>query len=130
MQYQWGDEEYKRLPPFIQKARDMLEDWFWAMENSVVDLRMPDPLYSPPITQEQADAAVKLLDEEFDRELTWASGVDGEGYTAGPAFGRLGPMQRVALMQGLQRLRLESKDDKDAEPPQYAPRYPLFEGPA
>lgn len=117
MSYRWEPAEYERLPEPVRKARELLEDWFGAMENGSVEQRLPDPLYSVTISQERADKIVALLDEEFDRELSWASNpdVDGGGYNTGPGFSRLRPIQRLALAQQLHQLLMDVGSGAPAE---------------
>lgn len=102
MAYQWSEESYRSLPREVQEARELLEDWFWAMERGDVAGRLPDPSHQPPITQEMADAVVAALDEGFERELrSWAHKQEAGGYEAGPGFSRLPPPQRIVLAQQL-----------------------------
>lgn len=102
MPFQWAPEEYARLPGSVQQARELLEEWYWAMEHGTAKDRYPDPTYPVTITQEVADRVVEELDRGFDRELRiWASKPEAGGYEAGPEFRRLPPLQRIALAQQL-----------------------------
>lgn len=102
MPYNWSQDEYKRLPQHVQELRDLLEDWFWAIETGTVKSRMPNPDHPSGVTQEAADGMVALLDKGFDRELgIWANRPEAGGYQAGPDFYRLAPSQRLALAQAI-----------------------------
>lgn len=95
----WPEEDYQnQLPLDIQKARELLEDWFWAMENNTMEERKPDLFFPIQFSEENIDKAIRLLDEGFERELHWVS---SENYTAGPEFKRLALPQRLALVQQL-----------------------------
>lgn len=102
MGYDWPEESYRKLPLWVQRVREVLEDWFWAMERGEVDGRLPDPGFPVEITGEMADLVVREIDEGYERELrTWAHKPEAGGYQLGPGFGRLKGEQRVALAQAL-----------------------------
>ena len=116
MPYTWADDRYRELAPIVQEARALLEDWFQAIEAGMAQSRMPDPLYPAQIDSDTADAVIGHLDAEFERELnSWAKKEVAGAYTAGPGFARLGPAQRLALVQQLHALKLRHQDagDKD-----------------
>jgi hypothetical protein len=106
--YEWAAEEYERLPPIVQDARRLLEDWFRAMEAGEVTRRMPDPVYPARIDMQVVDQMIDHIDREFEKELrAWAGLEAAGGYTEGPGFSRLKPAQRLALAQQLHALKLK-----------------------
>ena len=110
MAYEWAAEEYERLPPAVQEARRLLEDWYRAMEAGEAGRRMPDPLYPVSIDMQVIDQMIEHIDREFDKELrAWAGLEAAGGYTEGPGFSRLKPAQRLALAQQLHTLKLKFK---------------------
>jgi hypothetical protein len=110
MAYEWAAEEYERLPPIVQEARRLLEDWFRSMESGEVFRRMPDPLYPVRIDMQVVDHMIDHIDREFDKELrAWAGLEAAGGYTEGPGFSRLKPAQRLALAQQLHALKQRYK---------------------
>lgn len=111
MFFEWSEDQYSRLPPIVGAARELLEDWFLAMESGLVESRMPDPLYPVAIDEAITDQIVAHLDSEFERELrAWASKQVAGGYTAGPGFARLERPQRLALAQQLHALKVLHQD--------------------
>lgn len=114
MAYEWHTEEYERLPPIVQEARRLLENWFQAMESGAVYQRMPDPLYPVRIDMQVVDQIVEHIDREFGKEVrAWAGLEAAGGYNDGPGFSRLKPAQRLALAQQLHALKQKYKSIDD-----------------
>ncbi|MBI4305650.1 MAG: hypothetical protein HY678_04960 [Chloroflexi bacterium] len=115
MAYEWAREDYAKLPPIVQDARRLLEDWFRAIETGEVTRRMPDPRYPVKIDSLTADRMIDHIDREFEKELrAWANLEAAGGYTEGPGFARLAPPQRLALAQQLHALKLRHQQPTDA----------------
>lgn len=110
MTYWWPTEAYEKLPIRVQKARELLEDWFRAIESGMAFQRLPDPFTKVVISQEVADRVVEHLDREFRQELSWASSAEAGSYKDSPGFARLGPLQRIALAQQLRKVLKEGDD--------------------
>ena len=97
--YEWSEEKYNHLPKEIKEARELLQDWYLAIEDGSVDHRLPDYTNSV-ITQELADKMVQYLDEEYEQELnSWGKTRTREHFEAGPEFSRMKAEQRLALAQ-------------------------------
>ncbi|MDO8633575.1 MAG: hypothetical protein Q7K38_03520 [Candidatus Wildermuthbacteria bacterium] len=110
MTNRWPPEQYKQLPLIIQEARRLLENWFSAMESGEVQRRMPDPLYPVKIDMLVANRIIEHIDREIGKELgAWAHDAASGGYTDGPGFSRLLPVQRLALAQQLHALKQKHK---------------------
>ncbi len=101
MGFYWTQEEYQRaLSPAQLMLRDLLEDWFWAMQDGRAELRLPDPGYPAVFSSEEPDRLVQHLDVAFEDELCkWVHQPNAGAYEAGPGFGRLRRPQRIALCQ-------------------------------
>ena len=110
MAYEWAAEEYERLPPIVQEARELLERWFQAMESGQAYEWMPDPLCRVRIDMQIVDQMIEHIDREFRKEINaWAALEAAGGYTDGPGFSRLKPTQRLALAQQLHALKEKYK---------------------
>lgn len=106
MAYEWAPEDYGKLPPVIQDARRLLEDWFRALESGEVAGRMPDPRYAVKIDSAIVDRMIEHIDREFEKELhAWANLAAAGAYTDGPGFWRLAKPQRLALAQQVHALK-------------------------
>lgn len=94
----WEEDSYESLPPEIKLGRQVLQDWFLAMEDGSVTNRQPDPFYPTAFTDEQVNEVIRKIDLSFNYEK-WLVGPGR--YDAGPDFYRLEPPQRLALVQQL-----------------------------
>ena len=100
----------------------VLEDWFWAMEDGLADLRLPDPAYvrpggKPPWTGEDVDRIIAAIDEEYGKEFaTSGAWARIAGCNAGPGFERLAPAQRLALVQQLATALAAPRQEPKPEP--------------
>ena len=102
----------------IFAVREVIIEWFNAMNEGVANDRYPDPLNleGPPgelITEERADEFVEALEQ---------ARFKGLGKEEGPGFPRLEPHARIAFMQAMwqvmktdKQLRLEAKERLESE---------------
>lgn len=102
MSYQWDEKQYDQLHMSVQKVRECLEDWFKTMESGNILERLPDPFFTPHISESLAEVVCDTLDSEFEREINgWAGTPTGGSFTHPPGFRELPTPQKIALTQQL-----------------------------
>lgn len=107
-----------------QACIEVLDDWFWAMQEDTAKYRKPDPYYEvppgrPAWTDDRVNKLIFVIDEYLDAQVLGAPGSNpeyggwaGKGNSsssrspmcdAGSDFRRLELEQRYALAQDLER---------------------------
>lgn len=98
------------LSPWQRTIHEVLDDWFVAMEDGSAFTRIPDLSYQrssgkPTWTDEELDALVAVaIDEYVNKQRSWIESVRKIKTDADCGFARLGPVQRLALAQDLDRV--------------------------
>jgi hypothetical protein len=94
----------------VQRIIDILDDWFWAMENGTANDRLPDP-DGAHYSEEYIDGFIRLIDGFFENELRkharYWQGKDfqkptlkhGKAIDIPPDFNRLKGLSREAFVQ-------------------------------
>lgn len=110
--------------PEVAAVIAYLQDWFLAMEDGSADLRMPDPSYRrsgnrPEWTEDDLDRIIEAIDQEYLREVRGLTGTITGGWAwvrmgcdAPPGFHRLGRLQRLAFVQGLDQVLTQFADHR------------------
>ncbi len=52
----------------VQRIIDVMEDWFWAIENDTANERLPDP-HGERYSEEYIDGFIRIVDGFFEDEL-------------------------------------------------------------
>ena len=86
----------------------VLRDWFNALQDGSVEYRLPDPNYQRPRgkrpwSEEELTRLVTVIDDYVWEQKNWAEGTHKVSYDSGPGYDRLGPAQRLAFAQDLER---------------------------
>ena len=86
----------------------VLYDWFCALNDGTAAHRMPDFGYvRPEGAEEWTDARlenlIKVIDDYVWAQAAWCKTTRFIDADAGPGYARLGPAQRVAFAQDLER---------------------------
>ena len=115
------------ITPYENEVTTFMGEVFRALEAGQADTLQPDPFYvradgRPPLTDEQVDDLIVLLDQEYDNEMErFASHhLSRSGAEARTEMHRLPPAARRYLAEGVDEivLRHESIDqEKPPEPP-------------
>ena len=78
------------------EVRQVIIDWFYALENGTAEMRLPDPR-DETLTQEKADKIIKAIDDDFAIEKNRYHGLNVD---KGPEFfERLSPRGRFTMSQ-------------------------------
>lgn len=113
-------------------VHEVLEDWFNAMEDGTAFSRLPKLSYKRPEdkpmwTDEQLDHLVVIaIDEYVDKQRGWIKNNRNIVTDAHCGFERLGPVQRLAFAQDLEKvftLYDVSTGEVPADPPSYQEAY-------
>lgn len=79
----------------IMAVREIMCDWFDAMENGVAHKRFQDPR-GPAVSLEEAERMIAEIDDDFNIEKNRWTGL---GVEAGPDYFRLEPHAKIAFVQ-------------------------------
>lgn len=115
--YSWEDYEYNSLSVFVLEIREILQEWFLAIEEREEEKRQPDPLFPQIFLPEKVNAIIEMLDKQFDSQVAWASNVGAGNFSKGPTFSRLKYEQRLALCQQIYPWILKLRKHYESLPP-------------
>lgn len=91
----------------IMRVREIIIDWFYALENGVAHYRRPNPA-NHIVSPKQANQMIEKIDDDFEHEFKKRSNALGIDYT--PELSRLGEDQKLALAQEISCTKLNEND--------------------
>lgn len=92
----------KNSSPEINEVIDIMDKWFWWIEDGTADNRFPSPAGSQ-VTMEEADKVISFIDKQINHEVTTHVHYFGEqrGMDVPADFNRLKGLSRIAFVQEL-----------------------------
>lgn len=122
------------LPLWMRATHEVLEDWFVAMEDGTAFSRLPDLSYTRPDnkpmwTDEQLDNLVTTaIDDYVDKMRSWVKNNRNIDTDTHCGFQRLGPVQRTAFAQDLEKVFIKYNVITGASAPPLAYYDPIAYG--
>ncbi len=104
-------EEGVTLSPYTLEFTDWIQHCYELLEAGEEDRIMSDPFYEradgkPQLTDEEIDAVIAALDQEYAYELGTYPGYhrNRSGANSLPEFNRMSPRARRAMVEGIDRI--------------------------
>ena len=104
-------EEGVTLSPYTLEFTDWIQQCYELLEAGAEDRIFSDPFYErtdgrPTLTDEEIDAVINALDQEYAYELGTYPGYhrNRSGANALPEFNRMSPRARRAMVEGIDRI--------------------------
>jgi hypothetical protein len=110
-EYEPRTEEGIHLSSYTLEVTEWIQRCYELLDAGDEDRILSDPFYErangkPPLTDDEIDAVIKALDDEYAHELGTYPGYhrNRSGATALPEFHRMSPRARRAMVEGIDRI--------------------------